>query len=382
MAGNPDSNRVMNGTDTRSRADGLLGSIIRGEHPAWPGDVDGDLEGLFLQRAQYHGVSTLIFGLLRGSAAWQALPAGLQDRLTQAVRHETAWDLQRNHRTEQVLQKLGKQGVRVLLIKGAALARTLYASPGFRSRCDTDLFIQPGDIDKVQQILKAAGFEVLTPIFKRHQFSAVSNISDDSSIRLDIHWRVLNAARYARAIGFDDAWEHACATPGLAGVRTLGPPHSLLLACLHRWGNERHDRNRLIWLYDIHLLIGSMAPGQLEEFVRMALRPGLRAACADGLRSAREYLRTAMPGELAGLLEAVDPPVNFRRRYRESFLALLLDDLRYLPDAKSRMGLVREVLLPSPQSLLTQYGKVNRLWLPWLYLRQWVVGLSKKLSLQ
>ena len=47
-----------------------------------------------------------------------------------------------------VLDEFARRRVRVLVIKGAALAHSLYRTPGLRPRLDTDLLIAPADVER------------------------------------------------------------------------------------------------------------------------------------------------------------------------------------------------------------------------------------------
>ncbi len=81
--------------------------------------------------------------------------------------------------------------------------------------------------------------------------------------------------------------------------------HALLLACMHR-GTHRHNPyyvsgephtggDRLIWLYDLHLLAESFGEHDWQSFIARADAKGLRGICADGLATAHQCFATNVP---------------------------------------------------------------------------------------
>lgn len=70
------------------------------------------------------------------------------------------------------------------------------------------------------------------------------------------------------------------------------------------------------------------------------------------------------------------------RRFEDSALGLIIDDLKQLADVRSRFELVREYLFPSGDYLLNRYDKKGRVWVPLLYFRYLLVGVFERVSLK
>ncbi len=255
-------------------ADRLVCEVLRGEQPLWPEKGDAGFEQTFQQRSFHHGVQALIYDGLHATDVWSSYPPQTRGLLTDSLRAGAAYDLLRAHRVSGFLEELSRRHIPFLVIKGDALARTHYSNTSLRVRSDTDLFIHMGDISAVQKTLLDLGFEVIPPIYKTHQFTGVWGRESNAAVIFDIHWRMLNAARFARIIGFTEALEHSISIPGMNHCRTLGAVDSLLLACMHRKGSDRHDEDRLIWLYDIHLLVSNMTAQQLEDLTKKCIGEG------------------------------------------------------------------------------------------------------------
>jgi hypothetical protein len=364
-----------------ARTDDFLCRILRGEVPAWPAAYDRNFAPSFLRQSLHHGVQALVFDHAHGTPQWDGWPDEVKAGLAAALRGGVAFDLLRAHEVAQFLQELRRRGIAFLLTKGAALARTHYTNSALRTRCDTDLFIDLHDIERVRLALLESGYEVVPPVYKSHQFMGVSRHHTEAPVIFDIHWRILNAPQFARVIDFTGALDRSVPVPGMDGCRTLAAVDALLLACMHRKGSVQHDEDRLIWLYDIHLLLGAMTPGQLAEFAGRAVHKKVQAACLDGLRRVQACFHTVVADAVIDVLKAVEP-ANRSGRFAASNLSLLLDDLRRLPGMQTRWSLIGELFFPSADSLTRKYPASKPRWLPLLYLRHILGGLSARLTLR
>ena len=67
-----------------------------------------------------------------------------------------------------------------------------------------------------------------------------------------------------------------------AAARALGPVDALLLACIHRVAHH-DDCEKLLWIYDIHLLAHGMDRRRLKQFATRAAEKRIRAVCLRGL---------------------------------------------------------------------------------------------------
>jgi len=360
----------------------LICRALRGDDAAWPAESKPTDADDFLADCQRHGVSGLVFQRMQGQPEWAAWPREVRESLEQSGKAGVAQELLRRHYLSIVLRTFSDRGIRCLLMKGEALATTHYEAPGTRTRGDCDLFIGFRDIEKAKEALLDCDFQVVSPVYKSHQFNAVRAGQKSRSVQFDVHWRISNHPRFARGITFEDAYRHSIELPGAVPTRTLDAVDALLVACMHRLASDRHDANRLIWLYDVHVLVGSMPPAELSEAVRRASGYDLQAALLDGVLRARERFGTEFPQQLLEMLTQSEAGASGKARLADSNLALLADDLRVLPGMRSTLKLIKELFLPPADSLLREAGRTSPLWLPWLYVQQVLGGVAKRLSLR
>jgi len=355
---------------------------LRGEPSPWT-DPDPDIGSEeFLQLCRYHGVQALVYQCMRERDEWRDWPQKVRLTLESSNKAGVAAELLRAHYLAGLLKHFEHLGIRSVLIKGEALAVTHYAVPGTRVRCDSDIFIPIHDIGLVKKAVRDAGLWIVSPVYKSHQFTVVRQGTDPRQFALDIHWRILNDPRFARTLSFDDVYECSTKVPGFQDARALNAVDALLLACMHRFGNKSHDRDRLIWIYDIHLLVSGMTQQQKIEFAEKSVELTVQMPCFDGLSKSREFFGTDVPDGIMELLATDGKPATLARRVALSNLGLLVDDWKTLGNYKARLDLMRELFLPSAGSLMSKYGKDDPRWLPLLWLRQVFGGLTKRLLLK
>lgn len=367
--------------DLNPSIDDFICQALRGEPAPWTalGNLNANE---FLARCRHHGVAALLFHRMRNNPGWESWPLELQQDLEQASKAGAAHDLLRSHYLRQLLNALAAKDIPCITTKGEALAVSVYKQPGTRTRSDSDLFIRMGDIAGVRQTVLDLGYRVASTVYKSHQFTVVRPGDESYSIRFDIHWRILNSPRFARVLSFEQAFEGSREVPGMSPMRILNDSDALMLACMHRFGSERHDRDRLIWIYDLHMLVTEMDEAELLRFSSNVVERHVQDVCLDGLCKAKECFHTGIPPRVIDMLTTPTPGGWHFESLGKSHLGLLLDDWKALRDRRARMELLKELFVPSSEYLLYKYQKDNRLWLPLLYVRLVLGGLYNRLLLR
>lgn len=356
-----------------TRADRQLAAMLR-EAPAWDGPLDGALE----ERAQFHGVA----GLLRERFG-AAVPPALREALQQHARLAAAVELIRRRELAQVLSVLAAAGVPVVLLKGTALAHTVYPQPYTRPSVDADLMVAPQARGCARDVLASLGYR--TTAFQggdlvNAQAAYWRPLTPEVTLLLDVHWRISTSPLFAHALPFEWLRSRARAIPAL-GPAAFGPApvDALVHACLHRAGVLARDgdrADRLIWLYDIHLLAARLDATAWSGFVELATRHQLRGICRQALESAARWLGTRVPADADAALAgpADEPSLALLGR---SALRLKWAEFTALPGAGERLTWLRETALPAPGYLMDRYGTRRQWLLPALYLRRAFEGLLK-----
>jgi Uncharacterised nucleotidyltransferase len=355
----------------------LLAQVIAGSRP---GVASSDWEPAVLaSMAEHHGVGALVWEA-SGADAMLAVHEALDATVRAAVAREVF--VQREVRA--VTAALAKEGLRALLLKGTALAYSTYPRPWLRPRTDTDLLIAPADADAVSRVLGAAlGYErtdaLTSGSLVSHQWAFERRDSHGVRHVLDLHWKIVNPHMLADALAFDELWGTAATVPPLGeAARVPSSLASLALACIHRVAHHQ-GQDRLIWLYDIHLLASRLTDAEWQALSDLAVRRGIAAICLDGLRVAHGALGTTVPAGIASRLEAAAPREPSRRFVSDALnrRGVLMSDLAVLPGWSDRLRLLREHAFPPAAFIRRRYGVTSPIWLPALYVHRLVTGAYK-----
>lgn len=339
-----------------------------------------------IRYAEFHGVIGLLYAQLKGAPPGFLPGEEWTDALTTAARFQTVSELLQRQALVEVLSSAQQRGIPVLLLKGAALAFSVYPEPSQRARADTDVLIAVDDKAATVAMLESMGY-IGDLIAAQHWATSERTFTKAAtagiSSRLDVHWRINNSPLFWHA-----QWEHAQL---IADAQSLPRLHRdarcpdlatlLLHACLHRashvgaplsFGGQAHNAvNRLIWLYDIHLLSAALTSAGWTKFLASAAQLGLRSICHSAFVATADRFGTRVP---ARVLDQVAHPG------RESASGLLdgtpwqikLSEFRALPSARARFGWLREHLLPRRAYMRARYPHHPRAPLPILYLKRWL----------
>jgi len=368
--------------------DSLICAVLRGESPPWP---DATHE-TFLRRSDYHGVSALLNEQLYRSENW---PADLREAIHDRAIAQAVWELRHQQVLTRVHATLADIGVQPVLFKGTALAYSLYLDPMLRVRGDTDIIISSAERRRVHDVLTSLGFERdmgVSGEFISYEANYALTTANTGTHNIDLHWRINNSELLSRLFSYEELLERAIRLPNLC-VHALGvsPVHALLLACMHRAAHKQnpyyvdgvayYSADRLIWLYDVHLLAESLSSTQWHEVVRLAKEKGLCATCLDGIELARASFHTSCPDfVLTGLTGSGTEELS-ETYLNASKLSQQWMDFCALDGFSSRLRLLRELFFPSIAYMQRKYPQAQPGWLPAFYVRRAFDGLLKRLKM-
>lgn len=357
-------------------------SLLRGEENIWPKGPEFQNDE-FITYCLDNGVGGLVYHQLKNSGDLEIWQQAILERLKKHFWHLSALELRKSDELAKLLQECSKRRITPLLLKGGGLAFTCYPHPELRERCDTDLFISVDDIQSMIQVMWDLGYSISYPVYKSHQFSCVKKNNGGVVNIFDVHWRISNYSRFAGMLSFDEALHQAVSIPSLPGnALTLGKPDALLLSCVHLLANPAHHDSRLIWIYDIHLLVTSMQSDELNWFAHQAVARQVQDVCHTALAKSIQLFNTKVPVKVMEFLSAPLPASSYRRKLKQSNMGLVLDDLIILPGLRQKLAFAGELFFPPKEYLFKLYGRSSGIGLPWLYARHIIGGMGKRLALK
>lgn len=356
----------MTPTNFSSETLSAVRAALRGEHVSFEVIPPRDVTALIL-----HGVAPLLYRMTRAQPFRSA-----------AIR-EAALEPLRETDTREVLAALARAGVETFILKGTALAYSLYASPDLRPRSDTDLLIRHESLETARRALLDIGFSEAVTSGDEHGLRQTAFSRRDAGgveHSYDVHWAITNTPLFSSVLGIEEIRAHAVGVDALGpGARALGRVHALLHACIHRVAHH-HDDDRLIWLVDIELLRAQMSEAEHEEFWRLAAERQVVAVCSRSIALAEELYSHEASNEAGDWLSAE------RLAQREATAAfidrdithgrMLLANLGALP-ARDRVRRLWQVAFPPAAFVKSRSGISNPLLLPLLYAARGVRGILR-----
>ena len=218
-----------------------------------------------VKNASHYGVAPLLYYNLKMADNTKIPPQAMNE--LKIMYHANAFhNILYYNALGKVLKVLKNIGIEVIVLKGAALAETVYRDIGLRPMGDVDILVKGTDLFAVDKELTKLGYFVIIP---RTRWQAQKEkelcryegtpewgcISSEGSF-IEIHWDVNPAARFF-GIEINELWSNAQPVK-IAGIDTFmfSPHHLLLHVCVH---SESHFRGgsstQLIWSCDVAEII-------------------------------------------------------------------------------------------------------------------------------
>jgi hypothetical protein len=259
----------------------------------WPG---------VLHLARSQGIAPLLYSILQHHQA--PLPAAVRDAFEESYYRVAAANTLRFQELAGVLAALSAAAVPVLLLKGAALAESVYGNLALRPMVDLDLMVPRDRIEQVPSLLEPLGYRLL-PGPAGHPFPFTTRYGGEIMLRndrslwpvqLDVHWNLLAIwwMDHTTRLDVDALWQNA--RPLLlsgASVLQFCPEDALLHLCLH--AGAGHSYAQLLNFIDIDRLVAVYQQLDWDQFVQRARRFQIGASVYFALQFTRDLLHTPIP---------------------------------------------------------------------------------------
>jgi hypothetical protein len=379
-------------TDADKKLLSQIASVLRGA------DCVQDIESLcdqsrqrLLYLAELHGVEALLFAAIEDNPLRTAAGGWLRHQLKHKVQRDAVRELARKLAIRKILAELAAAGVPVLLLKGAALAYTVYQQPYMRGRGDLDLLIPEHQKSDANAALVAAGYEPLHHLREAGSFqltyyppAAAAAVGADA---IDLHEKLNDHRIFTPLLSFDCLVANSIPVPALGEhARSPCPVHMMLHAAMHRAANFTTvyhaagesviEPNRLIWLYDIHLLAKAFTFQDWMRLAEFAEQHAIRQVCWDALQASAGAFQTSIPSDAAkriGISEAKEPSAAY---LRTGLANKLLTDIKAQPNLRARWQLAAAYALPARDFIRQKYDH-KKVPLPALYLLHIARGIAR-----
>lgn len=378
----------------------FLRAALSGQVGAWPrlpAEVTDDLAAA----CRWHGVLPLLHDAFRRAPV--EVPVGLvgaaHDGYLAAAAALALW---RPERTV-IADAMRQAGLRMVMLKGAALAGWLYRDAASRPIGDLDILVAEPELGPAAGALTALGYVRADPEAEawQHHWVFARELADGVAITVELHRRAMASPPYDRLLDTDDLLDRSIELSvvestgvGLRGCRAVEGVAAAwrvpaLADCLlHLSGHlvlQHAGEERLIWVSDIHRVAcaGREDPVFWIEVCERAEAARLARSVADALRMSALWFGTPIARPvLATLDESVsrDEQRSYRRLRARAPVgregARALTDARGIAPVRDRLRYALAYAFPSRDYMRARYRPGCSLALPVYYGRRLLNGIG------
>lgn len=266
-------------------------------HRLLPSDWDS-----LIEQSSWHSVMPLLYQSAKALGPGISIADSVLQRLREKYLHSALENLRRYRQLSELLRALQSDGIPVIALKGAHLAKVVYGNIALRPMSDIDLLVKKEDLPGVEEKMFGLGYGYGPFAFANKSWIAertgnLAYMPAKNGAVVEIHWSIGPTSPFN--IDTEGLWERARPTTiNGTPVSVLSPEDLLLHLCLHTSFQNafvtgllpfcdivktiRHYRDELDW----------------EEVQRRVSQWDVARPVYLTLNLARELLRAAVPDEL------------------------------------------------------------------------------------
>lgn len=369
--------------DAIDAADNFLAECVRcagrGEpFPDWPTGLAG-MECTVSGRIAFHGIALL---LINSGSDFPGWPQTVLEAARDEARIQPFWE--DDHRTALsiLIEALHQAGIETAVMKGTALAYSVYPNPALRRRGDTDLLIEHAPRKSVRTLLRASGFHQRGD---RRPLQESWAIATDAGFthEIDLHWRISASMAVSQAFERDHPRKRLVALPRLsAHAKSIAPLDSFIQICMNRAAHDEfgylvEDRkvfggNRLVWAIDLDRLGQSFGPHGWDSLARIATCCGAAGIVASGMDFARRTLGSSVPEAIEQrLLQAAAGDDTISRYFtNRPALTRMSEDMAGADTFADKAAFLISHLFPGREFMANHFPGSDRWPIPLLWARR------------
>lgn len=199
-------------------------------------------------------------------------------------------------------------GIKVRVLKGAAVAMLAFGRLGLRFNHDIDILVAPADVARTAEILGAAGYRRTEPAADVPEAQLRRWLRDrkdmayrheTSGTLVELHWRLFDNPHLLPQLGKTGA-QHVDLSAGQS-FDTLSDEDLPIYLCMH---GAQHAWARLKWLADFGAWLSARPPAAIDAFYARSRSMGAHRATAPALSLCHELFDTYLPPEAANAMQS------------------------------------------------------------------------------
>lgn len=316
-------------------------------------------------------------------------PKRITDTMRECFLVSRVRNMKMDRQLERLLLAFKQEQIEVLVMKGPAIAWSVYPDPAMRPYDDIDLLVLPKQFVRARKTMEMLGyscearaFEALRDVQSEEYFHFQD--STIANLLVEIHWDLHRFYGAKRNAAVEDLFHNAITVNTSSfSMETFGPVDALLHMVAHT--GFSHTRGiRLSWICDIaQISSGLKVPEDWISLQTRSVEWGVRLLLERFLKMAEAWNGIKIPDEFADFSSwpkpsqnelAIWPHVAQRRASAIGMLRLRVPrNLGLL----RRMRMFFRLVFPTPGHILIDFPCRHKWQIPWSYVRYWLKWLPK-----
>ncbi len=214
--------------------------------------------------AEQHGMTPLVYYHLRDAGI--EIPTDVNRTLKGAYLTHRHANRERMVALKEIATVYRHAGIKMLALKGAALANTIYPDIALRCMCDLDLLVANDEADTARSALQTVGFDIhetatIQPKAFSHHFPPATRDRNGVSVVVELHHHLYAISKLVPSVTLDKLLPDAISFDlDQTIVDTLGPEQMLWHSYIHAVGKlQLVEQFRLIHVADLIGLVETYA---------------------------------------------------------------------------------------------------------------------------
>lgn len=361
--------------------------------PVAPPVVPDEEWALWLDVLKIHYLIAYVYHCLKAIDPNLAPPESVVAEMRQAAMIEKLTAECKRLQLCDILQRLGDAEIPVLILKGPALAYSVYPDPGLRPHSDLDLLVSREFFLDAYRCLESIDYQGLSQRYKSgsHFYYDDPFIPKNKRVgpcNVELHWELSRFPQFKRKEKGIDLLFQRSMTMTASGLSfsTLSPVDALLYRAMNNAFVHDHDL-RLIWVLDAALLAEKVSElGQWPVALDRSVQWRCRNALEFTMRMVQIWMldpkRIDIPDfstwPKAGEAELkVWKKATLRRQSVINYFGLYIETLG---DTIHCLLFLRSFIFPDPSYMRSKYPPANGWRLLTAYCRRWWRWLSVSLG--
>ena len=313
------------------------------------------------------------------------LPSQLEQEIRKTYLHNAIRNALLFKDLAQILEKFTAEEISLIMLKGAALAETIYNNIAIRPMVDIDILVHSEDVNSALNQLTFLAYNPVEPeshpgIITEYENELLLQKSGYIDVALELHWSLLDSPHYQQKIQMDWFWQSAVpaqfnAVPG----QVLGPEALLLHLCSHLMLHHRGEG--LLWLHDVaEVLVQCRTSLDWETLLHKAQEYDLVLSLQPVLNQVTLQWNIELPPGILDKINGLQPSprelkvFNWLTAAERPIAQRFWVDLATSSSWSRRLDYAWHSLLPSRDYMRRRY-QINRpLLLPIYYPYRWLDG--------